>query len=61
MSIKAIMLARSILLVALGNRKARIFQQALQGPVTREIPASVLQLHPDVTVLIDRTISLSEA
>jgi glucosamine-6-phosphate deaminase len=55
MGIKAIMQARKILLVANGQDKADILFKALQGPVTPAVPASILQLHPDVTVVADVT------
>ena len=54
MGIKSIMQARRILLMANGSSKAWAVQRLVQGPVTEEVPASVLQLHPDVTVLVDR-------
>ena len=44
---------KKIILIAKGKEKAQIIQKALQGPVTEEIPASVLQLHPDCEVLLD--------
>lgn len=53
MGIKAIMQARSILLIASGSDKADILSRALQGPVTPAVPASILQLHPHVTVVAD--------
>lgn len=49
--IKAIMQAKKLLLVANGSGKAEILYRALLGPVTPSIPASILQLHPDVTVV----------
>ncbi len=51
---KAIMSARKILLLVSGKEKAEILNQALYGPVTPWIPASILQLHPDVTVIADK-------
>jgi glucosamine-6-phosphate deaminase len=54
MGIRTIMNARSILLLASGKEKAEIVRRSLLGPVTPEVPASVLQLHPNVTVLLDR-------
>jgi len=54
MGIRTIMNARSILLLASGREKAQIVRRSLLGPVTPEVPASVLQLHPNVTVLLDR-------
>jgi glucosamine-6-phosphate deaminase len=29
-------------------------KKAIEGPITKEVPAAVLQLHPDVTVILDR-------
>jgi glucosamine-6-phosphate deaminase len=37
-----------------GASKAEILYRTLNGDVTPEVPASVLQLHPDVTVIADR-------
>lgn len=51
--IKNIMQSRRIILVAKGGRKARIVKKALFGPVTPEVPASVLQLHPNCECLLD--------
>lgn len=54
LGIKDLMHARKIILVAKGKGKAEIVQKMLQGPVTTDIPASVLQLHPDCEVILDR-------
>jgi len=51
--IKNIMASRKIILAAKGEHKAEIIAKALTGPVTTDIPASVLQLHPDCEVLLD--------
>lgn len=51
MGIGTIMKARKILLIA-GADKADIVEKALYGKITPEVPASVLQLHGDVTVII---------
>lgn len=53
MGIKSIMKARRILLCVSGAAKAEILQQVLFGPVTPKIPGSILQMHPDVTVIAD--------
>ena len=53
MGIKTIMHARKIILLAKGADKADIIQKALQGPITPEVPASVLQLHPNLLVFLD--------
>lgn len=53
MGIKAIMQARSIVLCASGARKADILHKVLFGPVTPEVPGSVLQMHPRLIVVAD--------
>lgn len=53
MGIKSIMSARKILVVVSGSDKAEILKQAFSGPITPAVPASVLQLHNDVTVIAD--------
>ena len=53
MGIGTIMRARKILVVASGADKADAVAKMIQGPVTPAVPASVLQLHPDVTVVCD--------
>ena len=47
------MAARRVLLIANGEGKADIVKKAFFGPVTPEVPASILQFHPDVTVICD--------
>ena len=47
------MAARSIVLVANGAGKAQIVHDALFGPVTPQVPASILQFHPNVMVFVD--------
>ena len=54
MGIKNIMQARRILIVVSGEEKAETVCKAFAGPVTKDVPASVLQLHPDVTLVGDR-------
>ncbi|MBR3762686.1 MAG: glucosamine-6-phosphate deaminase [Lachnospiraceae bacterium] len=51
MGMMSIMQAKKILLVANGSGKKEILKKALTGPVDPMVPASVLQLHPDVTVI----------
>ena len=51
MGIKAIMQAKKVLLIANGKDKKDIVEKALYGPVTPEVPASILQFHPDLTVV----------
>lgn len=54
MGVRTVMHARAILLLAFGRAKAEALAAALTGPVTPDVPASVLQLHPDVTVFCDK-------
>lgn len=54
MGMGAIMLAKKILLLVSGGDKAAILAEALQGPVTPRIPASILQLRPNVTLLYSK-------
>lgn len=53
MGIGGIMQARHILLIANGEKKASALAKALCGPVTPQVPASILQLHSHVTVVCD--------
>lgn len=53
MGIGSIMQAKKLLLVANGEGKAEIVYRALFGPITPAVPASALQLHQDVVVVID--------
>lgn len=54
MGIGTIMGAKEILVVASGADKADIVRRAFFGPVTPDVPASVLQFHPNVTVIVDK-------
>ena len=54
MGIGTIMAAKEILVVANGADKADIVRRAFFGPVTPEVPASILQFHPNVTVVVDK-------
>ncbi len=54
LGLKDIMHARRIVLVAKGRNKAAIVRQMLRGPVTTDVPASILQLHPACEFLLDR-------
>ena len=51
MGMTSVMQAKSILLIANGEAKKEIVQKAMFGPITPEVPASILQLHPNVTVI----------
>jgi glucosamine-6-phosphate deaminase len=54
MGIRTIMQARRIVLIASGDGKAQIMKDAFSGPVTPQVPASVLQLHSDVILVGDK-------
>ena len=51
MGMMSIMQAKKILLIANGVNKKDILEKSFNGPVDPKIPASILQLHPDVTVI----------
>ena len=53
MGIRTVMNAKSIILMAIGSAKAPIIKATLQGAVTPDVPASVLQLHPSVEIYLD--------
>ncbi|MBS3788256.1 glucosamine-6-phosphate deaminase [Candidatus Bipolaricaulota bacterium] len=53
MGIKNIMNASQVVLLASGGQKAEIVEKALTRPVTNEVPASILQLHPDLKIILD--------
>jgi len=54
MGMGSIMHAAKILLLASGNGKARAIKHAVGGTIATDFPASLLQLHRDVTLLVDR-------
>lgn len=54
MGIKTIMQAKKIVLLASGAGKAEAIYNTVKGPITPKVPASVLQLHPDVIIIIDK-------
>lgn len=60
MGIRTIMQAKRILVVANGEAKADAVAKAFWGPVTPEVPGSILQMHPNVTVVADEA-ALSKA
>ncbi|CAM2842336.1 Glucosamine-6-phosphate deaminase [Streptococcus acidominimus] len=53
MGIASIMASKTIVLMAFGAEKAEAIKQMIQGPVTESLPASVLQKHKDLVVIID--------
>lgn len=54
MGIRNIMMSREILLVAKGKSKAEIIKSIVNGPLTTDVPATVVRLHPNLTVLADK-------
>ena len=53
MGIGSIMSAKKILLLVSGSSKADILARVLRGAIRPDVPASILRLHPDVTVVTD--------
>ncbi|MFP4478039.1 MAG: glucosamine-6-phosphate deaminase [Candidatus Izemoplasmatales bacterium] len=53
MGIKNIMYSKKILLIALGESKADAVYKMVYGMVSDDFPASILQLHPDITIIVD--------
>ncbi len=58
MGIKSIFKARKIYLMAWGEKKAAILKEAVEGNISEDIPASFLQNHPNVEVIIDEHATL---
>lgn len=53
MGLKSIMNARKIVLIATGKNKAKAVYGLIKGPLSEDMPCSILQKHPDVTVYVD--------
>ena len=53
MGIQTIMKAKKILVIVSGEDKAEALKNSLFGPVTPHVPGSILQMHPDVTIVAD--------
>lgn len=51
MGMMSIMQAKKVLLIANGAKKKNILEKAFFGPIDPQVPASILQLHPDLTVI----------
>lgn len=54
MGIGNIMEAKKIVVVVNGKGKAQILKEVIEGPITPSVPASILQLHKDVTIIADQ-------
>ena len=53
MGLKSIMNARKIVLIATGKNKAKAVYGLIKGPISEDMPCSILQKHKDVTVYVD--------
>ena len=53
MGIASIMKSKTIVLMAYGEQKADAIERMVNGPVTEDLPASILQKHPDVVIIVD--------
>lgn len=53
MGLKSIMNAKKIVLLATGKNKAKAIYNLLKGPMTEDVPCSILQKHPDCTIYVD--------
>ena len=58
MGVGSIMKSRKIILMAWGEGKAKILQETVEGKISDEVPASFLQQHPDVKVVVDQWAAL---
>lgn len=53
MGIKSIMKSKKIILMAYGETKAEAIKNSIEGPVTEEVPGSILQNHDNVIMIVD--------
>ena len=51
------MKSKKVILIAYGEAKAEAIANTVNGDMTTDVPASVLQNHPDVTVIVDEEAS----
>jgi len=54
LGMEGIMQAKKVLLIASGESKKEIMEKAFFGSITPQVPASILQLHPDLTVIYSK-------
>jgi glucosamine-6-phosphate deaminase len=59
MGLGTILEARKVILMALGEHKSAIVREAVEGPLTERVPASLLREHPDASFLLDRAAAAS--
>lgn len=49
-----VMKSRKIILIVNGEKKSEILRKALEEPITPKVPASILRIHPNLTVIVDK-------
>jgi glucosamine-6-phosphate deaminase len=54
MGLGTIMEARQCVMLAFGSKKARAVAATVEGPMTANVPASILQIHPSAKVILDQ-------
>lgn len=54
MGVQSILRAKKIILLAFGEDKAEAVQRSISGQISTDVPASILQVHPDVTFVLDK-------
>ena len=54
MGLKSIMNAKKIILLAYGEAKADALQKVMEGPITEDVPATILKNHPNVIIIADQ-------
>ena len=54
MGLKTIMSAKKILLIAMGEKKQKPIKELIEGKISEDVPATILQKHRDVVVIIDK-------
>lgn len=57
MGIGTIMDARQLILLAAGSGKAEAIAKTCEGPITAIVPATIVQLHPKATIIVDKAAS----
>lgn len=50
---RTVLASKQLLVFADGKNKAEIMKKVLEGPITEEVPASILRTHPNITFILD--------
>ncbi|NLY37217.1 MAG: glucosamine-6-phosphate deaminase [Tissierellia bacterium] len=58
LGMRSIMESKQILFMASGANKAKAIRDAFEGPISVDVPASILQLHPNATILLDEAAAM---